>query len=93
MTEDPGPPVLKYEGEAPVSVAVVRAIAAVEDVDPTALPTKYDQVLFDRIDPEQLDRLAGDGTGTPGPVIEFSIYGYRVRVEDATRVLVYERAE
>lgn len=62
-----------------LSEAIIRAIAATEGIDPTALDTP----LYEAIDPDALDdlvqlRRAG---GAPSPVrVQFSYYGYEIHV-------------
>ncbi|MDS0475367.1 HalOD1 output domain-containing protein [Natrinema sp. 1APR25-10V2] len=82
-----------YDADTPPSVAVIRAIATLEEVDPTALSTKHGQTLFDRIDPSGFDTLVQKGTVSNDLVVEFTIYGYRIRIEEPTRVLVYGGGE
>ncbi|WP_276253229.1 HalOD1 output domain-containing protein [Halomontanus rarus] len=80
----------EYDENIPASIAVIRAIATVEEVDPTTLSTNFNDTLFDRIDPGGFDALVTAGT-TVDLVIEFTIFGYRVRIEDEARILIYRR--
>lgn len=60
------------------SIAVIDAIAALEDVEPIDLSKALDTILFDHVDPEALDTiLADDGHVT----VSFTISGYRVRFD------------
>lgn len=85
--------VYDYDAETPPSVAVIRAIASLEDVDPTALSATHGQTLFDRIDPDGFDTLVRKGCENDDLEIEFTIYGYRVRAEEPTRILVYDHED
>lgn len=96
VSEKPGSdPLLEYEyeGETPVSVAVVQAIANVEGIDPTSVSTRFDRTLFDCIDPSGFNALVTEGGDAIDLVVEFTIYGYRVRIEDETRILIYEHTD
>lgn len=95
-SETPGPELLleyEYEGETPVSVAVVQAIATVEEIDPTTVSTRFDRTLFDCIDPSGFNALVTEGVDAIDLVVEFTVFGYRVQVEDETRILIYEHTD
>ena len=55
------------------SAAVIRAVAAVEGVEPTEL-----DVLHDTVDPDAIDQLAG--TANEGVEITFQYNGYEITV-------------
>ena len=64
--------------ETPPSVAAVEALAGLETVDPIALATEYDVVLYEYVDPEALDAIVrGGGTAA----VTVSIDGYRLHFE------------
>jgi hypothetical protein len=75
----------------PVSLAVVRAVADANDVDPMDL----DERLHDCIDPDALDRLFDSVSGKPSwdGRISFTMAGCRVEVEGRGTVLVTPLAE
>ncbi|WP_254769144.1 HalOD1 output domain-containing protein [Salinilacihabitans rarus] len=92
MTERPDPaPLCEYDPdpETPVSVAVLEAVAAARGLDSTELLPTYGYTLFDRVDPGALDSLVADRDAVDFAV-EFELYGSRVRIEGANRILVYE---
>lgn len=64
-----------YESQPP-AVAIVSAIAAIEDTPPTEL----DFSLYDSIDPEALNKLVGD-SGNTNMMIEFTIDGYEIQIQ------------
>ena len=70
-------------GDEPVSLAVVRAVAAIEDVPAAELPP-----LYESIDPDALCELLEDG-GFDGE-ITFSYDGYEVLVTSAVSVEVHD---
>ena len=77
-----------YDAETPVSVAIVQAIAALENVDPVASPGNLGFTLYDHVDPTALDAVVGDGTGSGDVVVTFDVADYLVRVEDTGRLVV-----
>jgi hypothetical protein len=73
------------ENEA-VSMAVVRAVSAVEDIDPCSTPP-----LADEIDPDALDALfepGPDGAPRNGGRISFVFASYRVTVDNGEYLTV-----
>lgn len=72
------------------SEAIIKAVAAVEGVEPTEI-----EFLYERIDPDALDALfdgpvVGDG-GTVG--VEFGYSGHRVSVQNNGSITILENAE
>lgn len=83
-----------YDAETPVSVAIVQAICALENVDPMTAGTDLGFTLFDHVDPAALEAIVGDGTGTGDVVVTFEIDHYRIRVEDTGQLFVdYSHAD
>ncbi|MFU8866709.1 HalOD1 output domain-containing protein [Natronococcus sp.] len=80
----------RYGEGAPASVAVVEAVAAAEGVDPTAIEDEYGATLLDSVDPKALDTLVGDGDGSGTVAVEFFFLEYRVRVDDAGLIRIFE---
>lgn len=75
------------EDERPTE-AVVRAITAVNGVEPTDLDP-----LYETVDPEALDRLLGSPVvGDPDGevVVRFYVSGYRVIVKNDGQVTIFE---
>ncbi|OLZ42264.1 hypothetical protein A6E15_15390 [Natrinema saccharevitans] len=80
------------DGES-VSSGVVTAIAAVSDADAvptadTARGTAVLEPLYAAVDPEALDDLFGDGSGTAGTPdrVTFTYHGYEVTVTGDRRI-------
>lgn len=68
----------RYSSDEPPSETVVRALAAIDGVQPGELA-----LLYDSIDPEALDALFGTpilGQEEGNLEVEFSVSGYRVIV-------------
>jgi len=65
------------------SAAVIRAVAAVEGVEPTEL-----DVLYDTIDPDAIDQLAG--IGNEGVKITFQYNGYEITVRGDDVLFLWE---
>ncbi|NUB90778.1 hypothetical protein HTZ84_13965 [Haloterrigena sp. SYSU A558-1] len=95
FTGDPDPPIhieQQFDSDTPPSLAIVRAIAAVENVDPVKSPSALGITLSDHIDPSALDQLIGKDS-EDSVTIDFTIqnsHQYSVRVQDTN--LVIERA-
>lgn len=67
----------RYDQEEPPSLAVVRAIAAIEGTDAMEL----DVPLYGAVDPDALDRLLGDpDRNGHGLLVAFALEGYRISV-------------
>ena len=60
------------------TVAIVNAIAGIENVEPTDLPTVLDTSLYDHVNPDALDTLV---TECEHRVISFTVDDYRVRIK------------
>ncbi|AXR79756.1 HalOD1 output domain-containing protein [Natrarchaeobaculum sulfurireducens] len=73
-----------WDGELP-SVAVVRAIADLEGVDPLDLPTTHVGRLIEHVHPDALDVLV---TETDEVVVSFSVNGYHVEIDDAELTVI-----
>ena len=65
----------EYDGETEVAVAVVEAVAAVADVDPTELVPR----VHDVIDPDALDRCVRSAPAEAAVSIPFDDYRVTVR--------------
>lgn len=64
----------------PPSIAVIEAIASVEDVDPIDVSSANGMTLHDHVDTDALDRLLAAGSGT-AVSITFPVTEYRVWIE------------
>ncbi len=60
------------------TVAIVNAIAGIENVESTDLPTTLDTHLYDHVDPEALDTLV---TTSSDPELSFVVDDYRVEID------------
>ncbi|ELY55352.1 hypothetical protein C491_16592 [Natronococcus amylolyticus DSM 10524] len=80
----------RYDERTTASIAVVESIAAAEGVDPTAIEDEYGATLLDSVDPKALDTLVGDGDGGGTVAVEFVFLDYRVRVDDAGRIRIFD---
>lgn len=92
--DDSEPPIRiehRFDSETPASIAIVRVIAAIEDVDPMDSPTDLGITLYDHIDPTALDRLVRQADGRGDVSIEFTIrngHRYSVGVRDTGHLIV-----
>ncbi|MFC6718022.1 HalOD1 output domain-containing protein [Natrialbaceae archaeon GCM10025810] len=85
----------EYSRETPASIAVIQAIGALEGVDPTAVTDELGISLYEHVDPEALDAILADGSGTGDVVISFLIaegHTYRVEIEDTGTVRIASRS-
>lgn len=63
----------EYDAETPASIAVVQAICTLEHLEPTTAVTELGFTLYEHIDPEALDMILTDGTGSGETVITFKV--------------------
>lgn len=80
-----------YDAETPPSIAIVKAIAAIEDVDPVDSRTDLGIRLYDQIDPEALNRLVTDNGDVATVTVDLTIHDeqqYAVRIRDDGRLVV-----
>ena len=80
----------RYDSDTPASIAIVRAIAVLENVDPMDSPTDLGITLYDHVDPTALDRLVSEGDRTGAVTVDLTIHNdhrYAVRVRE-TRLTV-----
>lgn len=85
----------EYDAGTPASVAVIRAICAIEDVDPVEAPSELGFVLHDHVDPNALDTLLAPGAGTGRTVVSFALatdVTYHVDISDDGRIRVRSRS-
>lgn len=66
------------------SIAIVRAVAALEDVDQSEVATVCGMPLFDAVDPDALDKLV---TSADAISLSFSFNDYSVDITDSTVVV------
>ncbi|MBZ6496189.1 HalOD1 output domain-containing protein [Natrinema longum] len=69
------------------SMAIIGAIASLEEVTPADLSTTLDNTLYDYVDPEALDALV---TADSRLVISFSIADYGVRITEDGLTIRYD---
>lgn len=68
------------------SIAIIDAIATLENVDPVGLSSTLDTTLFDYVDPDALDTLVTDDGNI---LISFTIDEYTVQIDENTLVICY----
>ena len=92
---DPGRVECEYDRDTPPSIAIIRAIALIENVDPMDSPTALGLTLYDHIDSGALDRLAiGAGKGS-NVAIELTVHNdhqYAVQIRDNGHLVVEKAA-
>jgi Halobacterial output domain 1 len=81
-----------FDDETPPSVAIIQAIAIIENTQPMNLPDECEFTLYDHIDPEALDRLVTANTRNDVTIDLYiqSEHEYVVQVRD-TRQLVVQK--
>ncbi|MCU4743402.1 HalOD1 output domain-containing protein [Natronoglomus mannanivorans] len=77
-----------YDESTPASTAIVRAVAAAENVDPVDCPTDLEFTLYDHVDPEALDTLVAGRHGRGPLTVEFDVNRYHVEVDDTGRISI-----
>lgn len=81
----------RYGAETAPSMAIVRAIAVIEDVDPMESPKELGIRLYDHLDPAALDQLLSVNDGDDTVRIDLTIHTdteYSVRVRDSGHLIV-----
>lgn len=71
------------------SLVIVRALAAIEGVEPSEL-----EALYEYVDPEALDEFLAIGTPGSGDrltAVEFSVSNYRILAEGDGQITIFER--
>ncbi|WP_306059841.1 HalOD1 output domain-containing protein [Natronococcus wangiae] len=63
----------EYDSRVSPHVAVIDALASLENIEPTAVDTELGIVLYDYIDPAALNSLVTSGTETNDVEISFEI--------------------
>lgn len=81
-----------FDDETPASLAIVRAVCALENVDPLAAPEEMGFTLYDHVDPQALNRIIAGNSDTGDVCVEFTVEDYRIRVVDTGRLRVELRA-
>jgi hypothetical protein len=73
-----------------VNETIVRALAVVEDVEPTEL-----DLLYESIDTEALDSLFGDPliSDEPPTIVKFGVSDYRVVVSSDGQITVLDELD
>lgn len=85
----------QYDNETPPSIAIVRAIAVIENVPPMNSTTDLGVRLYDHIDPTALDQLVDTENDGVDVTIDFTIqngHQYAVQVQDTGRLVVEKTA-
>lgn len=77
-----------YDESTPASTAIVRAVAAAENVDPVDCPTDLEFTLYDHVDPEALDTLVGGRHNRAPLTVEFDVNRYHVEVDGTGRISI-----
>uniref|UniRef100_A0A7D5GJ94 Halobacterial output domain-containing protein n=1 Tax=Natrinema halophilum TaxID=1699371 RepID=A0A7D5GJ94_9EURY len=81
----------RFDRDTPPSIAIVRAIAVIEDIDPTDSPTDLGITLYDHVDPAALDSIVTSGDTDSTITIDLTIrndHQYSIRVQDTGRLVV-----
>ena len=81
----------QYDGDTPPSIAIVQAIATIEDVDPMDSPTDLGITLYDHVDPTALDQLVTGNSGDSAVTVDLTVhndYQYDVRVHDSGHLII-----
>lgn len=79
-----------FDGEMPPSIAIVQAIAAIENVDPMESPAALGVRLHDHVDPDALDRLV-TADGVAAVTVDLHLqngHEYAVQVRETGQIVV-----
>ena len=80
-----------YDETTPASIAIIRAICAIENVDPVDAPADLGFTLHDHIDPEALDTIVADGTADGDVTVELLLEDHCVQISNSGRIRVQPR--
>ncbi|MFA9424956.1 HalOD1 output domain-containing protein [Natronorubrum sp. A-ect3] len=69
-------------------VAIIDGISTLEESDQTANLDEFSGLLYEYVDPEAINAIMGDGTGSGDIAVSFTVDAYQVSVADSGRVLV-----
>lgn len=81
----------QYGEDVPPSIAIVRSIAVIEDVDPIDSPTDLGLTLHDHVDLEALDQLVSGATTSTSITVDFTVDSdqqYAVQIRDSGALIV-----
>lgn len=81
----------RYDAETPPSIAIVQAIAVLENIDPMASSTHIGIRLYDHVDPEALNRLVTTNGGVAAITVDLTLqedHQYSVRIQDDGQLIV-----
>lgn len=94
FTDDSNDPIhleCQFGEDTPPSIAIVRAIAVIEDVDPMDSPRALGITLHDHVDPEALDRLVSATGDANSATVDLTIHNdhqYAVEVRNTGHLVV-----
>ncbi|WP_254522539.1 HalOD1 output domain-containing protein [Natrinema caseinilyticum] len=81
----------RYDCDTPPSIAIVRAIAVLENIDPIESASDLGITLCEHVDPSALDRLVTDADGASRVTVRLTIQNdrqYAVQIRDSGLVVV-----
>ncbi|MDS0476923.1 HalOD1 output domain-containing protein [Natrinema sp. 1APR25-10V2] len=85
---------LTFDDDRPPSIAIIHAIAALEDTDPMESPAELGFRLYDQINSEALDRLFTNGEGIGDVLVDLCLYSedrYDILIRDSGLVIAQKR--
>lgn len=81
----------EFDAETPPSIAIVQAIAALEDVDPLEFSSDLGIRLYDHVDPGALDDIVAETRDGASVTVELTLHDgdrYAVRIRDTGHLVV-----
>lgn len=81
----------QHDADTPPSIAIVEAIAAIENIDPTDFQANLGIRLYDQIDPEALNRLITGTSDGATVTVDLTLHDdqqYDVRIHDDGQLIV-----
>lgn len=86
----------RFDSDTPPSLAIIRTIAAIENVDPVTSLTALGIRLHKHLNPEALDHLLSDRNGNTTVTIEFTLHNdqrYTIHLDDTGQLVVVKPTE
>lgn len=81
----------EFDEESNIALAIIEAVASIENTTPAKLREELGVALYDTIDPTALAAIVGDGSGAGERHVEFPFATYRIRITDGGKILIFER--
>lgn len=80
-----------YDEATPASIAVIQALCAIENIDPLNAPEELGFTLYDHVNPDALDTIVADGSGSGDVIVDLTLNDYDISISDTGRIRMRSR--